>query len=279
MISQLTASPAAQIAHRRAARVGAGVYSGRARSVVARAFTALKTTNALVFFSGFVEPVFYLLAFGFGVGALVGGSTLGEDARGYAAFLAPALLATSAMNGAIADSTWNVFFKMHFDRLYTGMLATSLGPLDVALGEIAWSLLRGGAYALGFLAVSAGFGLLTSWWALCAVPAALIVGFGFAAAGMAATSYMKHMQQVQWLNFWLLPMFLFSGTFYPLSVYPQWLQSAMQALPLWHAIELVRGAMQGQFGWAIVGHIGYFAVFIAVGMWVTTRRLTELFLR
>jgi lipooligosaccharide transport system permease protein len=183
------------------------------------------------------------------------------------------------MNGAITDSTWNVFFKMHFDRIYTGMLATSLGPLDVALGEIAWSLLRGAAYAIGFLVVSWGFGLVSSWTALLAIPAAVVVGFAFAAAGMAATSYMKAMQQVQWLNFWLLPMFLFSGTFYPLSIYPDWLARAIQALPLWHAIELVRGAMAGRLDWALAGHLLYFAVFIVVGMWLTTRRLTELFLR
>lgn len=279
MITQLAVSPAVQIAARRSGRPGAAVYSGRSRTLVFRALHALKTTNALVFFSGFVEPVFYLLAFGFGVGSLVGGSQLGADATEYAKFLAPALLATSAMNGAIQDSTWNVFFKMHFDRLYTGMLATSLGPLDVALGEIAWSLLRGAAYSVGFLVVAWAFGLVTSWWALMAVPAAVVVGFAFASAGMAATSYMKHMQQVQWLNFWLLPMFLFSGTFYPLTVYPEWLQAAMQALPLWNAIELVREAMTGSFGLPILAHLAYFTVFIVVGMTVTTRRLTDLFLR
>ena len=278
-MTQLMVTPAVALAQRRAGKLGAGVYAGRSWALVLRSWHALKTTNALVFFSGFVEPVFYLLAFGFGVGGLVGGTVLGSDASSYAAFLAPALLATSAMNGAIADSTWNVFFKMHFDRLYSGMLATSLGPLDVALGEISWSLLRGAAYSVGFLAVSAGFGLIHSWSALLAIPAAVVVGFGFAAAGMAATSYMKALQQVQWLNFWLLPMFLFSGTFYPLSVYPQWLQWTMEMLPLWHAIELVRGAMNAQVTWAMGGHILYFGVFIVVGMVITTRRLTDLFLR
>lgn len=272
-------SAAVRIAARRADYPAASIYSGRARMLIVRSLYALRTTNAVVFLSGFVEPVFYLLAFGFGVGALVSGTSLGTDADDYARYLAPALLATSAMNGAIADSTWNVFFKMHFDRLYTAMLATSLGPLDVALGEIAWSLLRGASYAVGFLAVSWGFGLVTSWWAVMAIPAAVIVGFGFAAAGMAATSYMTHMQQVQWLNFWLLPMFLFSGTFYPLSVYPDWLEWAMKTLPLWHAIELVRQAMSGDFGLSILGHLAYFAVFIIAGMVVTTRRLTDLFLR
>ena len=233
----------------------------------------------LVFFSGFVEPVFYLLAFGFGVGNLVGGSSLGADSAEYARFIAPALLATSAMNGAITDATWNVFFKMHFDRIYSGMLATSLGPLDVALGEISWALLRGAAYAAGFLVVSWAFGLVHSVWALLAIPCAVITAFAFAAAGMAATSYMSAMQQVQWLNFWLMPMFLFSGTFYPIDVYPMWLQRLVEVLPLWHAIEMTRYAMSGQFTMALVGHVAYFVVFIAGGLYYTTRRLTALFLR
>jgi lipooligosaccharide transport system permease protein len=183
------------------------------------------------------------------------------------------------MNGAISDATWNIFFKMHFDRIYTAMLATSLGPLDVALGEIGWALLRGGSYAAGFMVVAAAFHLVATWWALLAIPAAVVVAFAFAAAGMAATSYMESLQQVQWLNFWLLPMFLFSGTFYPLSVYPEWLARIMQSLPLWHAIELVRGCMRAQFTWSLAGHLLYFAAFIAVGLYFTTRRLTHLFLR
>jgi lipooligosaccharide transport system permease protein len=279
VITQLTISPAVAIAQQRAGHAAAGIYAGRAHTLIERSWRALRTTNALVFFSGFVEPVFYLLAFGFGVGSLVGGSSLGADSLAYARYIAPALLATSAMNGAITDATWNIFFKMHYDRVYTAMLATSLGPLDVALGEIAWALLRGGAYALGFMAVAAGFHLVTSWWALLAVPAAIVVAFAFAAAGMAATSYMHSMQQVQWLNFWLLPMFLFSGTFYPLSVYPEWLAHTMQVLPLWHAIELVRGAMNAQFTWSLLAHLLYFAAFIGVGLFYTTRRLTNLFLR
>ena len=180
------------IAERRRHKLGAGVYSGRSRVVLERGFLALKTSNWIIVASGFVEPVFYLLAFGFGIGQLVGGVS---DSSGreisYAAFIAPALLATSAMNGAIYDSTWNVFFKMHFAKLYQTMLSTSLGPLDVAIGEIGWALIRGAIYALGFMVVVTPMGLITSWYGLLAIPAATLIAFGFASVGMAVTSFLK----------------------------------------------------------------------------------------
>jgi lipooligosaccharide transport system permease protein len=95
---------------------------------------------------------------------------------------------------------------------------------------------------------------------------------------MAVTSYMKTFQQMDWINFILLPMFLFSATFYPLSVYPGWIQAVIQALPLWHAVELVRGFTTGALSIAVLGHVLYFAVMTAVGLVFTTRRLRVLFL-
>ncbi len=204
------------------------------------------------------------------------------DANGneipYAAFIAPALLAVSAMNGAIYDSTWNVFFKMHFGKLYQGMLSTSLGPLDVALGEITLALLRGGAYGLGFLIIMQAFGLNLAWTAIFALPAVLLIAFGFASLGMGITSYLKTFQQMDWIQFALLPMFLLSATFYPLSVYSEPVQWFIQALPLWHGVELVRGLTTGVIGPAMLVHVLYYLVMIAVGLVFTTRRLRALFL-
>jgi lipooligosaccharide transport system permease protein len=123
-----------------------------------RSATASRSTW-LAFVTGFFEPVFYLLALGQGLGALVGPvEGPGGAPISYAAFIAPGLLAASAMNGAVFDSTFNVFFKLKYARLYDAMLATPLGPVDIALGEIGWALIRGGLYALGFLTVLAGFG-------------------------------------------------------------------------------------------------------------------------
>ncbi len=255
------------------------LYAGNSRSVIERGLLATRSSNWLIVVSGFFEPVFYLLSLGIGLGALVGPvSTPTGQPVSYAAFIAPALLAVSAMNGAIYDSTWNVFFKMQYAKLYEGMLATSLGPLDVALGEIFLALLRGAVYATGFLIVMQVLGLNLSWTAVLAIPAVLLIAFGFASIGMAITSYMKTFQQMDWINFVMLPMFLFSATFYPLGVYPQGIQYIIQALPLWHGVELVRGLTTGAFSVAMLGHVLYYVVMIAVGLVFTTRRLRKLFL-
>ena len=265
--------------HRGSGRRGVGaLYAGNSRAVMYRGWRATRSTNWLVMLSGLFEPIFYLLSLGIGLGALVG--TVAVDGREvpYAAFIAPALLAVAAMNGAIYDSTWNVFFKIRFAKLYEGMLATSLGPLDVALGEIALALLRGALYAGGFMLVMQVLGLNLSWWAVLAVPAVLLIAFGFASIGMAITSYLTTFQQMDWINFVMLPMFLFSATFYPLTVYPEPVQWLIQALPLWHGVELVRGLTTGVVGPELLVHVAYYAAMIAVGLVFTTKRLRALFL-
>jgi len=269
-------SVAASVAATRPLRA---LYAGNARSVMQRGWRATRSSNWLIIVSGFFEPIFYLLSMGLGLGALIGTITTesGEEVP-YAAFIAPALLAVAAMNGAIYDSTWNVFFKMQFAKLYEGMLSTSLGPLDVALGEISLALLRGALYATGFMVVMQALGLNLSWWALLALPAVLLIAFGFASVGMAITSYMKTFQQMDWINFFLLPMFLFSATFYPLSVYPQGIQYVIQALPLWHGVELVRGLTTGMVDAGMLWHVLYYLVMILLGLVFTTRRLRVLFL-
>jgi lipooligosaccharide transport system permease protein len=256
------------------------LYAGNTRAVIHRGLLATRSTNYLVVFSGFFEPVFYLLSLGIGFGALVGTVQTSTGAEvSYAAYIAPALLAVSAMNGAVYDSTWNVFFKLNYAKLYQGMLTTSLGPLDVALGEILLALLRGAMYAVGFMVVMQVLGLNLAWTALLALPAVLVIAFGFASVGMAITSYFKTFQQVEWVTFIMLPMFLFSATFYPISVYPEAIQWVIQALPLWHGVELIRGVTTGALSPMLWVHLGYFGVMIAVGIVVATRRLRALFLR
>ncbi len=255
-------------------------YSGRVHVLLERSLLAFRNSAWLAVLSGFFEPVLYLLSFGYGLGHLIGKIPLQNGhAVTYAAYIAPGLLATSAMNGAIYDSTWNVFFKLKFDRIYQGMLQTSLGSLDVALGEISWALLRGFAYAVGFMCVVVPVGLITSWWAILAIPAAVLIAFGFASVGMAITSYFTTFQQMDLVNIAMLPMFLFSGSFYPLTVYPGYLQGILKALPLWQAIAMVRDLTLGMVSWGILWHVLYFSVMVGIGVTATTRRLTKLFLR
>ena len=142
----------------------------------------------IVILSGFFEPLFYLLGIGFGLGALIGTiAGPGGEPMSYQLFVAPALLASSAMNGAIAESTFNFFFKLNYNKTFTSILATPLSPGDVALGELGWALIRGGLYAVGFMGVMLILGLFISPWVVLAIPAALLIGFAFGAVGMAAT--------------------------------------------------------------------------------------------
>ena len=258
----------------------AGLYAGNVRAVLERGFKVIGNQNWTILVSGFFEPVFYLLAMGYGLGGLVGTVT-GPSGQpmSYVAFIAPALLATSAMNGAIYDSTWNVFFKMRFGRIYEAMLSTSLGPLDVAAGEIAMALFRGLLYACGFLGVMAVLGIATSWWALAMVPVAVLIALGFAAVGMAVTSWFTTFQQMDLINIVLLPMFLFSATLFPIDVYPMAIQWFIQAMPLWHGVELMRQLSIGVFTGATWLHLGYFVVMSVAGVAFCTLRLRALFLR
>lgn len=273
-------SAAVSIAERQANRMGAKHYAGRSHVILERSLVALKSSNWFPVVSGFLEPLLYLFSFGYGVGTLIGDIQVSNgQVVSYAMFIAPGLLATSAMNGAIYDSTWNVYFKLHEGKIYHGMLATSLGPLDVALGEILTALLRGFAYAVGFMAVATPMGLIPSWWGILAIPAAVLIAFGFASIGMAITSYFKSYQQMGLINISLLPIFLFSGSFYPLSVFPDWAQIIIKTLPLWHAIEMIRNLSLGIINISLLGHIAYFLVMVVVGLFFTTKRLNALFMR
>lgn len=252
--------------------------AGRSRVVLER---ALLTSRAFrwAIISGFFEPLFYLLAMGTGIGALIGTVQGPLGPVGYAAYIAPGLLATSAMNGAIFDSTVNVFFKLRYAKTYDAMLATSLGPMDVALGEIGWALGRGALYATAFEIVMLAMGLVHSWWALIVVPVAILIALGFAAVGMAVTTFLKTFQHLDWVTTAIMPMFLFSTTFYPLAVYPRGVQIIVECLPLYHGIELMRGLTLGAVGIGMLGHAAYFVVMAVVGVLLVARRLEKLLLR
>jgi lipooligosaccharide transport system permease protein len=187
-------------------------------------------------------------------------------------------MASAAMNGAVFDSTFNVFFKLKYARLYDSVLSTPLGPRDVAVGEISWALIRGLMYSVAFLVVATVAGVVTSWSALLAIPAASLIGFAFAAVGMAATTFMRSWQDFDYVQLVLLPMFLFSATFYPLSTYPDGLQWLVQVTPLYHGVALVRDLMLGDVGAGVLVHVAYLAVMGLVGAVFAARRVERLLL-
>jgi lipooligosaccharide transport system permease protein len=233
----------------------------------------------LVLLSGVGEPLFYLLSIGVGLGKLVGTvAGPGGQPVSYTAFVAPALLATSAMNGAIYDSTFNVFFLLKYAKLYDAVLATPMRATDVALGQIGWALIRGALYALAFVLVMLGMGLLRSGWAVLALPAAILTGFAFAATGMAASTFMRSWQDFEYVTLVSLPLFLFSTTFYPLSVYPRAVQIGVECTPLYQAVTLLRGLTLGGAGLGLLVPVGYLAVMGMTGLVIAGRRVGSLLL-
>ncbi len=234
----------------------------------------------LVLVSGVFEPLFYLLSIGVGIGHLVGGVTgPGGQVVGYTSFVAPALLATAAMNGAIYDSTFNVFFRLKYAKFYDAALATPMRPGDIALGEIGWALIRGGLYAVAFMGVMLALGLVHSAWAVADVPVALLIGFGSAAAGMAATTFMRSWQDFEFITLATLPMFLLSATFYPLSVYPRPVQIVVECTPLYQGVALMRGLTLGVVGPGLLWHVAYLALMGLAGLWVASGRISRLLLQ
>lgn len=256
---------------------GALIGSRRAVHVVERNVYVYRR-GWIFLVSGFFEPFFYLLSIGIGMSALVGPLRVGSELVAYPVFVAPGLLASSAMNGAIFDSIFNLFHKLKFAHTYESVLSTPLTVSDVATGEMGWSLIRAGLYALSFMCVMAALGYVGTGWAVFCYPEALLVAFAFSAVGMASTTYMRSFQDFDIVLLAILPMFLFSATFFPLSVYPGWLQGIVRVTPLYQGVALLRGTDLGIFDWAMVGHAGYLAALGLAGLVVTGRRLSTLLL-
>jgi lipooligosaccharide transport system permease protein len=249
----------------------------RAASITERNFATLKTAYWLVVLSGFVEPVLYLLSIGVGVGGLIGDLTL-PDGRvvSYAVFVAPAMLASSAMTGALSETTFNFFGKMKFVKLYDGILNTPVRPFEIALGELGWAMIRGNLYAAAFLCVMVFMDLTSVGHALAAFPATVLVGFAFGAAGMALSTFMRSWQDFDLLSSAQFALFLFSGTFVPAQAYPSVLRWVVEVTPLYRSVDLIRSIALGSFGWLQVVDVLYLIGLLALGLTVAGRRMGRL---
>jgi lipooligosaccharide transport system permease protein len=232
----------------------------------------------LVVVSGFFEPLFYLLAMGIGVGALVGSVAVDGESIPYREFVAPALLAASAMNGAVYESG-NVFSKLKYAKTYEGVLATPMTVRDIAVGELIYTLMRGTVYSVGFVAVMLALGLVDSPWAVLAVPGAVLVSAAFAAPAVFGTTLMRTWADFAFVELCTLPMFLFSATFVPADEYPEAAQWLLPLTPLYHGVELLRAFTLGDVGWLVLVHVAYLVAMAAVFLVLADRRLARLLLK
>ncbi|WP_117208657.1 ABC transporter permease [Allorhizocola rhizosphaerae] len=249
----------------------------RIGAVINRNVGALRSGPSywLVLVSGFFEPVLYLFSIGIGVGQLIPSLTLGDRVMSYAQFVAPAMLAVSAMSGALAETTFNFFFKFKYVKTYEGVLATPVRPMEIALGELLWATIRGSLYTGGFLVVMIAMGLTTVGWAIVAFPATMLVGLAFGAVGMAVSTLIRGWQDFDLMFAGQFAMFLFSGTFSPVQDYPLGVEIVIGITPLYHAVELVRGITTGALSLGMLGNVAYLVAMGGLGVWLANRRMTK----
>ncbi len=246
----------------------------RARRLVERNIMVYRH-QWIIILSGVFEPIFYLLGIGLGLGVIVDEVPLPNgEAVSYAAYVAPALVATAAMNGAVFETIFNVFFKLNYAKTYDGVLATPMGISEIAIGEMLWALMRAALYAVAMFVIMLVMGLIGSPLGILMIPAALLIAAAFAAAGLAGTSYLRTVNDFDVpMGLIVMPMFLFSGTFFPVEALPDWLFTIVQATPLYHGISLVRGLSTGVVGVGQIWDLLYLTVFFIVCMWIAMRQM------
>lgn len=233
--------------------------------------------RGLVFVAMLIEPLLFLGSIGIGVGALVGELPgPNGDPVAYDTFVAPGLMASAAMLSALFESTFNFFIKFKYMKTYDGVLSTPLTPADTAAGEILWALTRGAIQSTVFLAVMALLGLVDSPTAVLALPATVLIGAAFGAVGLAATTWMRSYVDFDFVNAAMIPLFLFSATFFPLTRYPAAVRSIVEWTPLYQGVELCRAATLGQLHPGLVVNVAYLVVMAAAGVVIASRRMTQL---
>ena len=229
--------------------------------------------------TNFLLPVLYLVAMGVGLGAYVddGGATRSLGGVAYLDFLAPGLLATTVFQNAVGASTWPVMGAIKWDKTYHAMLATPLRVRDILLGNLWFVAARLALTAAVFLLVLVLFGVTHSWWAVLALPAAVLVGMAHATPIFAYAAWLERVTGFMLLfRLGVIPMFLFSGAFFPISQLPDPLQWLAEVMPLYHGVELVRGLVlgTGELGPQLL-HAGYLGCWLLGGFWLADRMLTR----
>jgi lipooligosaccharide transport system permease protein len=217
------------------------------------------------FIAPILEPLFYLLAFGYGLSTLVGNIRENGMEVSYTTFIAPALIAINIMNNAFFENTYGSFVRMYYQKTFDAMMATPLTVNEIIAGEIVWGATKSMIATIIMMAVISAFGLIQYPSGLLLIPLAFLGGMAFGAVGMYFTGMVSHIDLFN-LPFFLFitPMFLFSGTFFPIENLPQWAQIVAMTLPLTHLVGLARSLCYSRFEGTMLWQLSYLMVFLAV---------------
>jgi lipooligosaccharide transport system permease protein len=230
-----------------------------------RNFAVYRRTWLISFLPNLFEPAFYLLAFGLGLGAMVGGVTYQSEAVSYISFIAPGIVAIAIMQNAFFENTYASFVRMYYQKTFDAMLATPLSLGDVIAGEIFWGATKSLMAGVAMTAVLMPFGLVSVEGALLIIPVSILGGFAFGSIGMVFTGITPTIEVFNLPVFlFVTPMFLFSGTFFPIENMPPWAGSVARLLPLTHLVELVRGPFLGKVEPKLLFSAAYLLLFSAL---------------
>ncbi|NUR93651.1 MAG: ABC transporter permease [Kribbellaceae bacterium] len=245
--------------------------------VAERNVSALTAGSWIILFTGFFEPLFYLLSIGVGLGTAIGNVTLPDGSVvSYPAFVAPAMVASYAMSSALAETTFVFVGRLRYLKVYDAILATPVRPAEIALGELGWATVRVGLYAAGFLVIMFGLGHTTPWRALAALPAAILSALAFGCLGILAATLVRDWRDFDAMGLVQFAMFMFSATFTPIAAYPVAVQWIVRATPLYHAVTLIRAITTGTADWTQLADAAYLVVIVVVGMLIASRRIGRL---
>lgn len=230
-----------------------------------RNWTVYRQTWKISFIPPLFEPLFYLLAFGVGLSTLVGEVSYGGATLSYVSFIAPALIAINIMNNAFFENTYASFVRMYYQKTFDAILATPLSLPEIIVGEIVWGATKAVIATAIMLAVISAFGLISYPQGLLLLPLALLGGLVFGAVGMLFTAVVPNIETFNLPVFlFVTPMFLFSGTFFPVDTLPVWARTLALFLPLTHLVRLARDLSFGRLDLSLLWAVGYLVLFCAL---------------
>lgn len=256
------------------------MISGRFMKIWWRNFVVYRRIWLISFLPPLLEPLFYILAFGVGMGTLIGVISYNGAGYSYAQFIAPALIAVTIMYGGFFENTYASFVRMFYQKTFDAMLATPLNIHEIITGEIIWGVTKSVIAAVSMGAVISLFGLLKYPESLLIIPVAFIGGLAFGSIGMFFTGIVPSIETFNLPIFlFITPMFLFGGTFFPVTNLPPWAQNAALAFPLTHLVILVRSIALGLLDLSLLWHLLYLVLFgmfwFPLALWVMRRRLIK----